>query len=101
MACPKSQEAACYRDRVAARRSFQYLAVICAQAPVHVIWGAVDDSIAAEVKRRATDPTTGRKMASVQRLEGVGHLIVQVAPIRLADAIFKALTSTEGTQSKL
>lgn len=30
---------------------------------------------ATEVKRRATDPTTGRKMASVQRIEGVGHLV--------------------------
>ncbi|GJJ14568.1 hypothetical protein Clacol_008833 [Clathrus columnatus] len=75
LTCPKSQEAACYRDRFAARRMFQFLPAICSRVPVHVIWGAIDDSVASEVKERSTDPLTGRKMASIQRIEGVGHLV--------------------------
>ncbi|KAF8463982.1 Alpha/beta hydrolase fold-1 [Gautieria morchelliformis] len=73
--CTKVQEAACYRDGVSSRRIYDFLPMLCARVPVHVIWGAIDDALDRRIKDRVTDANTGRKMASVTRVEGAGHLV--------------------------
>ncbi|KAF8581812.1 hypothetical protein K439DRAFT_1352898 [Ramaria rubella] len=99
--CTKVQEVACYRDSMSSRRAFEFLPALCSRLPVHVIWGEIDDALVTEIKRRVTDAASGRKMASVSRVRGAGHLIVQVAPKRLASAIFAAVTQTSATRGKL
>ncbi|KAG6885317.1 hypothetical protein C0993_003294 [Termitomyces sp. T159_Od127] len=47
-----------------------------------------------EVQDSIVDPKEGRKFASITRIKGVGHLVVQEAPAKLAKAIFAVLRKT-------
>jgi len=99
--CPKMQEVACYNNSFSARRLYEYLPTLFARLPVHVIWGFIDDIISPQVKAAFTDSHTGRMPASVRRVQGAGHLIVQMAPEGLASAIFLAITGDAVVPNKL
>jgi len=101
LSCPKLQEVACYRDSVSARRVYDFLPTLCSRIPVHVIWGAIDDAIHRKVKNLVTNAGSGRRVASIARVEGAGHLIVQHAPKRLAEAIFAAVAAAAHVEYKL
>ena len=45
------------------------------QAGILYISETLFDARAPEVKRKATDAASGRKMATVSRVEGAGHLV--------------------------
>lgn len=85
---------ACYRDSVSSRRAYDFLPALCTRVPVHIIWGAIDDSLyvrfpvrflryfetpfnirVPEVKAKVTNATSGRRIASVTRVEEAGHLV--------------------------
>ncbi|KAF8513734.1 Alpha/beta hydrolase fold-1 [Hysterangium stoloniferum] len=99
--CPKMQEVACYNDGFSARLVYEFMPTLSARLPVHVIWGSIDDIITSEAKTAFTDTRTGRIPASVRRVQGAGHLIVQMVPKGLASAIFVAITGDAIVPNKL
>ncbi|OBZ66908.1 hypothetical protein A0H81_13258 [Grifola frondosa] len=91
LACHKTQEAACFRDQLGRVRSYNLLPVLCDTIPVHFIYGAIDDYLPSEVKADILNVAARGKYASDTRVKGVGHLVPQVQPAGLADAIWTAL----------
>ncbi|KAG6918460.1 hypothetical protein DXG01_014087 [Tephrocybe rancida] len=71
---------------------------ICADLPVHLVYGGENDMFEREVQDTIIDPQEGRKFESVRRLEGVGHLVVQEAPLKLAKAILDILRQTSSSK---
>ncbi|KIJ33542.1 hypothetical protein M422DRAFT_783130 [Sphaerobolus stellatus SS14] len=82
--CTKVQEVACYQDPMT-HRSVRFLTG-AVRSPSH--------AFAAIVKSKVTDASTGREFASVTYSEKTGHLMVQMVPQGLAEAIFAAVTGT-------
>jgi len=75
---------------------------ICTYIPVHLIYGARNDMFDRDVQDSLIDPKEGRVFESVTRMEGVGHLVVQEAPIKLAVFIYDILSNVSlPTPSKL
>jgi len=74
---------------------------ICAHVPVHLIFGDNADMFERDVQESIINPQEGRTFASVTRLEGVGHLVVQEAPSKLASALFAILHDSQALPSKL
>ncbi|GLB33147.1 hypothetical protein LshimejAT787_0100320 [Lyophyllum shimeji] len=67
---------------------------ICEYVPVHLIYGAENDLFSREQQESIVDPKNGRTFASVTRLKGVGHLVVEEAPLKLAKSIFTIMRKT-------
>ncbi|EPS93424.1 hypothetical protein FOMPIDRAFT_1170528 [Fomitopsis schrenkii] len=99
--CAKTQEAATFRDNcnTGRVRGYNYLLTLCAARPVHVVFGAVDDYIPREVKDRLLKEGILDRYASVRRVPGAGHLVVQTHPRGLADVIWGIL-SGQSTQEE-
>ncbi|KZT01785.1 alpha/beta-hydrolase [Laetiporus sulphureus 93-53] len=92
--CTKDQEAACYRDQdnAARVRGYNYLSVLSATNPVHMIYGDVDDYIRPRrIKDHVLSAGTQGLQTSTTFVEGAGHLILQTHPDKLADAIWSVL----------
>lgn len=89
--CPKAQEAACFRDLIGQVRALEFLKTLCTFVPVHLIYGEIDDHLPSMVKDYVTTVGTEGKHASFARVPGVGHLIPQIQPKGLAQAIYAAL----------
>ncbi|KAG6823168.1 hypothetical protein H0H92_011176, partial [Tricholoma furcatifolium] len=92
--CTRSQEAASYRDAMAAHHAYNALGAIARRIPVHLIYGADNDVLPQSVKDDIVENSVGGmdRLASFSRLEGAGHLIVQMNPTGLARKIYEALT---------
>ncbi|KAF8912211.1 Alpha/beta hydrolase fold-1 [Gymnopilus junonius] len=75
--CTRTQEVACYRDTLGPRRIYNNFHNIVAQVPTHLIYGAIDDYIAAEVKDDIINNRAGgiANLASYTRVPGAGHLV--------------------------
>ncbi|KAJ7576874.1 Alpha/beta hydrolase fold-1 [Mycena floridula] len=101
LACTRDQEAAMYRDPDGATKPMIDLNKACATRPVHVILGGVHDFMPERTHTALLDPNSGRKFASVTVVPGVGHLMVQEAPDRLGEIIYKNLLQNDDLKSKL
>ncbi|KAI0655356.1 Alpha/beta hydrolase fold-1 [Cubamyces menziesii] len=77
-----------YEDSFAA---MERLKVICPAMPVHCIFGSVIDINPIEAQMDIANEKVGRKMRSIVRITGAGHLVVQEAPRNLAVAIWGIL----------
>jgi len=88
----RDEEAAMYRDTEALTKPIPGLNLTCTQMPVHVIFGARNDFVPRAVQDALIDPASGRKFASITRIDS-GHLVPQEAPDKLAEAIIKDLSS--------
>ncbi|KAJ6459745.1 alpha/beta-hydrolase [Mycena vitilis] len=91
LACTRVQETAGYmyeRDGVDATAR---LADLCARIPVHCIFGAENDFVKVETQHDLCDAARGRRMTSVSKIAGAGHLVTQEKPYELARAIWTAL----------
>ncbi|KAG6846658.1 hypothetical protein H0H93_012593, partial [Arthromyces matolae] len=102
--CTRLQEAASYRDTMAAHHAYNSLGAIARRLPVHLIYGALNDVLAQSVKDDIIENSVGGldRLASFSRLEGAGHLIVQMNPAGLARKIYEALMlDLSGTAAKL
>ncbi|KDQ58664.1 hypothetical protein JAAARDRAFT_34499 [Jaapia argillacea MUCL 33604] len=95
LTCTKKQEVACYEDFNGRKIAYRYLKHACLVQPVHIIYGAINDYLKKEVHQDVIDVAADGRLASVQRVAGAGHLVVQMAPKGLADAIALALTRKE------
>ncbi|TDL22846.1 hypothetical protein BD410DRAFT_803248 [Rickenella mellea] len=90
----KLQEIAMYRDTLGRARAYKHLHVACAEIPVHAIYGTVHDYIPAKYKEEFITVSAQGKLSSVQWIPGCGHLIVQIRPQGLAEAILADLIQT-------
>lgn len=93
--CSKEQEAVSYRDAKPQFDATVLLSRVSRAIPVHVIWGTTNDLVPELTKESLTDVSEGRVVASVTKVHGAGHMIVQEQPDRLADVISKILDSVQ------
>ncbi|KAI0269361.1 Alpha/Beta hydrolase protein [Gloeopeniophorella convolvens] len=91
LCCSRDEEAGMYNDRYGAISATPYLTRACAEAPVHIILGAINDYLPRQVQESIVNPASGRRFASITHLEGVGHLVPQTIPERLAEVILGVL----------
>lgn len=91
--CSRIQETACYRDNLGTSRGYLTLRSAAERYPVHMIYGAIDDYISREVKDDVVNVGAGgaQNLVSLTRVEGAGHLIIQMNPRGLAQKIHDAL----------
>lgn len=93
--CTRIQEAACYIDMIGSRRAYHFLPAYVKMTKTHLIYGAVDDYLPAEVKEDVLEHVGGVEMlGSFSRVPGAGHLIPQQNPRGLAERIIEALSKT-------
>ncbi|KAI5121764.1 hypothetical protein M0805_009575 [Coniferiporia weirii] len=90
-ALTKRQEAACYRDDELVYRALSEYSDLTRKMPVHVIFGDTPDITSVELREVHTDASLGCYPASVSYISDAGHLCVQQAPDKTADAIFEIL----------
>lgn len=97
LACSRVQETACYRDSLGCIRVYDHFRDFVARQPTHIIYGAIDDYVPAELKEDVIANAIGgvENLASLARLPGAGHLVVQVNPKGLAKCLFDALIMTQ------
>jgi len=93
LACTRAQESVGYIYHQDGVDGNERLKDLCPRIPVHCIFGAEIDLIPNETHR---DVYEGRRMASVTRVQGAGHLVTQEAPFKLAQAIWNALNQDYG-----
>ncbi|GJE98701.1 alpha/beta hydrolase [Phanerochaete sordida] len=89
--CTREQETACYRSDVGRVRAYHYLHELCVRVPVHIIYGAINDYLPESVHQDVLQNAARGKYATVARVAEAGHLIPQMQPKGLADAIFAAM----------
>ncbi|KAJ7062796.1 Alpha/beta hydrolase fold-1 [Mycena amicta] len=92
LACTRDQEAAMYRDPDGATKPVETLNRLCHTIPIHLILGSVPDFIPERVHKAIIH---GRAWASVDVIQGAGHLMVQEIPERLGRSIFTALVKNQ------
>ncbi|KAG6919893.1 hypothetical protein DXG01_015601 [Tephrocybe rancida] len=93
--CDRMHEAASYHDIKAPVEATAILGHICHTVPVHVVWGTANDMVPTSVQKSLCDASQGRAVASVTKVEGSGHLIVQEQPERLAQALCRILDTVQ------
>ncbi|KAF5384362.1 hypothetical protein D9615_003153 [Tricholomella constricta] len=101
--CSRIQETACYRDPVGATRAYRLLGPMARRLPLHLIYGAINDYLPQAVKDDVVENAVGgpENLASLSRVEGAGHLIMQMNPKGLAQKIHDALSKPARPAAKL
>ncbi|KAI8974039.1 alpha/beta-hydrolase [Trametes punicea] len=84
----RDQEAGSYSHHEDGYAAMERLKVICPAMPVHCVFGEINDMVPPETQAAIVDETVGRRMCSVVRVAGAGHLVVQEKPYELALAIW-------------
>ncbi|KIK61182.1 hypothetical protein GYMLUDRAFT_43255 [Collybiopsis luxurians FD-317 M1] len=104
LCCAEAQEEAAY-SLVEEAESLEILSEVCSTTPtqVHTIFGSIRDlAPGPDVQPNITDPRQGRRMASVSRIEDVGHMAPFQRPEACAEAIYSILCrSFNNSDSKL
>ncbi|KAI8989198.1 hypothetical protein BD414DRAFT_486367 [Trametes punicea] len=88
---PREQEAGCYSAYDDAHISMERLKAICHAIPVHCVFSGINDMMSIEAQKDMVDERVGRRMRSVVRVTGAGHLVLQEKPRELALAIWGIL----------
>ncbi|GBE86213.1 hypothetical protein SCP_0900920 [Sparassis crispa] len=89
--CSKVQEIATYMEELGSRRAYDFLPTLCATMPVHFIYGTIDDFLPRAVQDYVLNVCAKGEYTSARRVEGAGHMVPQMQPKRLADAIWDIL----------
>ncbi|KAF9553776.1 alpha/beta-hydrolase [Agrocybe pediades] len=71
---------------------------LCGLVPFHIIFGERDDMFSRKAKDSIINKDKGRVFASVTRIKGAGHLIVQERPAQLADVLHMILHNHGGSK---
>ncbi|KAF8956585.1 alpha/beta-hydrolase [Flammula alnicola] len=87
---PREQESATYRSDGLVGAPLEACAVTSKQMPVHLIWGGVHDVLPSHLKHYISNHMSS---ASVDFMEGAGHMIVQEKPQLVANKIHDLLLS--------
>ncbi|KAF8878112.1 Alpha/beta hydrolase fold-1 [Infundibulicybe gibba] len=98
--CSRKQETACYRDPLGIARTYLSLGEIATRIPIHLVYGAIDYGPKG-VKEDVINVASQGNLASVSRVGGAGHLIVQMNPKGLAERIHSILTRAKNGSAKL
>ncbi|KAF8967921.1 Alpha/Beta hydrolase protein [Flammula alnicola] len=102
LSCNPVDEAAAFAGTPDAFKAIEHLNKICTVIPFHLVFGARKDMFTEEVHGSIHDASVGRIIASVTRVEGAGHLVVQERPERLANTLYAILrTSIRSETPKL
>ncbi|KAG1882652.1 Alpha/beta hydrolase fold-1 [Suillus subluteus] len=94
--CDLHHEALAYQDVESHFEATDQYTRLCHVVPVHIVFGTVHDYIPSYFQDCMTDVTQGRSPASVKRVPGAGHGILQQAPEGLARAVSIGLNSITG-----
>ncbi|KAH7883381.1 Alpha/beta hydrolase family-domain-containing protein [Phlebopus sp. FC_14] len=98
--CEKRFESSNYTDFEPTFQATEQIEKICKDVPIHMIFGE-NDLVPRYSQDSIIDHAKGRQVASVVRLDGVGHMIVQQNPTVLAETIFRCLPSQQAPSSHL
>ncbi|KIJ05175.1 hypothetical protein PAXINDRAFT_21543 [Paxillus involutus ATCC 200175] len=98
--CEKRFESSNYSDLEPTFQATEQIEKVCKDIPIHMIFGK-NDLVPRYSQDSIVDPTKGRHPASVTRLDGVGHMIVQQNPKLLAETIFQCLSRKKEPPSRL
>ncbi|KAF9465305.1 Alpha/beta hydrolase fold-1 [Collybia nuda] len=85
--CSKRLEGITYPHFTAVVEATKLFHERCHTLPIHVIFGMKTDYVPAHIQESLVDTSRGRIPASVTRVPGAGHQIVQEQPDALASAI--------------
>jgi len=99
LVCSPADEAAAFAGTPDTLKAVEHMGTICGVVPFHLVFGARNDMFSREVQDSVHDPSAGRIIASVMRVKGAGHLVVQEKPDRLADALHSVLNNTSTLQN--
>ncbi|KZT21796.1 alpha/beta-hydrolase [Neolentinus lepideus HHB14362 ss-1] len=99
--CQKRFEASIYLDLEATIAATEQIETVCSYIPIHVIFGEKIDLIPRYSQDSVVDISKGRNVASVTRIPGAGHMVVQQQPDRLAKAIYSILSAKTATKAVL
>ncbi|KAG6837462.1 hypothetical protein H0H93_009005 [Arthromyces matolae] len=101
--CTRRQETANCSDSLGTYRSYNAFKVVTRHLPVHLIYGAINDFTPQEAKDDVVEVAIGgtANLASLHRIEGAGHSVVQTDPTGLAHKIYESLTLTYTLVAKL
>ncbi|KAG2155799.1 Alpha/beta hydrolase fold-1 [Suillus bovinus] len=91
--CDLHHEALAYQDIESHFEATDHYTRLCRVVPVHIVFGTVHDYIPSYFQDCMTDVSQGRSPASVKRVPGAGHNIVQQTPEALAREISISLNS--------
>ncbi|KAG1818470.1 Alpha/beta hydrolase fold-1 [Suillus subaureus] len=91
--CDLQHEALAYQDVESHFEATDQYTRLCRVVPVHIVFGTIHDYIPSYFQDCMTDISQGRSPASVKRVPGAGHGILQQAPEGLAKAVFIGLNS--------
>ncbi|KAJ7671263.1 Alpha/beta hydrolase fold-1 [Mycena polygramma] len=91
--CTRRQETATYRDGLGVAVGYRLTAFAVQRVPTHFIYGAVDDYLSRAVQDEFLANAVGgdRNIASLVRIPGAGHLVVQTHSKDLAKALLEVL----------
>ncbi|KAI0640649.1 alpha/beta-hydrolase [Trametes meyenii] len=84
LAASRVQESWGYSHHEDGFAALDRLSEICSTIPVHCVFGAVNDFIPVETQAGVMDESAGRRMRSIVRVAGAGHLVLQENPQGLA-----------------
>ncbi|KAI0365459.1 alpha/beta-hydrolase [Pilatotrama ljubarskyi] len=90
LATTRASEAHGYSHYEDGFEGLDMLKVLCTAMPVHAIFGAQPDMVPAEMQQNIASEE-GRRMRSVVRVAGAGHLVVQEEPRGVALALWGIL----------
>ncbi|KAH8830962.1 Alpha/beta hydrolase family-domain-containing protein [Flagelloscypha sp. PMI_526] len=99
LACSRDQEAAMYRDVDGPTKPIADLNKACARMPVHLIIGGINDFISPRIHAAMTDVKSGRRFASVTKIEETGHLIPLEVPEKLGEVLYACLVDSSASIS--
>lgn len=91
--CDMHHEALAYQDIESHFEATDQYTRVCRVVPVHIVFGTIHDYVPSYYQDCMTDVSQGRSPASVRRVPGAGHGILQQAPEALARAISVGLNS--------
>ncbi|KAG2039533.1 Alpha/beta hydrolase fold-1 [Suillus americanus] len=91
--CDLQHEALAYQDVESHFEATDQYTRLCRVVPVHIVFGTIHDYIPSYFQDCMTDVSQGRSPASVKRVPGAGHGILQQAPEGLARAVSIGLNS--------
>ncbi|KAF9541629.1 alpha/beta-hydrolase [Agrocybe pediades] len=95
--CNPSHESFIYAETDAIYEAVRYLGHLCRTFPCHLIFGERIDIVSRDVQDSIIDPKAGRDFASVTRIEGTGHLVLQEKPARLAEVLYRILQDSQSS----
>ncbi|KAF9538742.1 alpha/beta-hydrolase [Agrocybe pediades] len=92
--CDPVHEAFTFTEIPTVYEVIERLGTLCGAMPVHLIFGARHDMFSREAQDSIMNSEKGRVFASVSRIKGAGHMVVQEKPNQLAEALYQIVCDT-------